>query len=218
MRGYRDKASEKIWSSLCGWPDKEQKEGSKDGQAKWAHTEVRAHECVVWANGHHSSTFLSNARQQHTVAQKQRCGLPQVVGAGHVGPCEECAHSGYILVFLIFALRLGKEPGEAERGRDHEPKQPEAWGMSTRLRARRLGFLPCLHFPDSRPWIISLSFLSLQRCWSKLTLYLGYTYNCLGKFKRSYLICCCLFVSKAYPVTFPPSSVKTELLPWWFSW
>ena len=68
-----------------------------------------------------------------------------------MGPCEECAHSGHILVFLIFALRLSKESGEAERGRDHESKQPEAWGMSTRLRARRLGFLPCLHFPDSRP-------------------------------------------------------------------
>lgn len=34
MRGYRAKASEKIWSSLCGWPDKEQKEGSEDGQAQ----------------------------------------------------------------------------------------------------------------------------------------------------------------------------------------
>ena len=114
MRWYRAKASEKIWSRLCDWPDKEQKEGSKDDQAKWAHTEVRSHECVVWANGHHSSMFLSNAQQQCTVVQK-RCGLLQVVAAGHVGPCEECVHCGHILVFLIFASRLGKEPGEAER-------------------------------------------------------------------------------------------------------
>ena len=32
-----------------------------------------------------------------------------------MGPCEECGHSGHILAFLIFASRLGKEPGEAER-------------------------------------------------------------------------------------------------------
>lgn len=30
-----------------------------------------------------------------------------------MGPCE--GHAGHILVFLIVALRLGKEPGEAER-------------------------------------------------------------------------------------------------------
>ena len=58
--------------------------------------------------------FSGNAQQQCTQAQKT-CGLPQVVAAGHVAPGEERVHCGHILVFLIFASRVGKEPGEAER-------------------------------------------------------------------------------------------------------
>ena len=54
-----------------------------------------------------------------------------------MGPCE--GHAGHSLVFLIVALRLGKEPGEAERedrimgqsnvmpGNECETQRQETW-------------------------------------------------------------------------------------------
>lgn len=75
-------------------------------------SEFRNHELYSDGKWHYKVTFSSIAWQP-TVEPKLMFGLAQLLRAGYVDPCE--GHAGHILVFLIAALRLGKEPSKAKR-------------------------------------------------------------------------------------------------------